>query len=198
MNPPLCTLAQPAEASQDIKKSRFLCLAAPVPAPEAALAFLARVGDPQATHNCWAYRIGQHYRFSDDGEPAGTAGKPILQAIDGQGFDQVMLVVTRWYGGIKLGAGGLMRAYGGVAAECLRVAPRVPLVHKTEVDFDLPFAALAILKARLPELEADCLSERYGADGASLRLALPEPRVAALAQLLADLTRGRSSLRKAD
>ena len=82
MNPPLCTLAQPAEASQDIKKSRFLCLAAPVAGPEAALAFLARVGDPQATHNCWAYRIGQNYRFSDDGEPsmACSIGLPAVPA----------------------------------------------------------------------------------------------------------------------
>ncbi|WP_257386567.1 IMPACT family protein [Tahibacter caeni] len=198
MNAPLCTLAHPAQASQEIRKSRFLCQAAPVSGPDAALAFLARVGDPQATHNCWAYRIGQSYRFSDDGEPAGTAGKPILQAIDGQGFDQVMLVVARWFGGIKLGAGGLMRAYGGVAAECLRLATRIPLVHKTEVEFDLPFAALAILKARLTDFDADCLAEHYGSDGASLRLALPEPRVAALAQLLADLTRGRSAVRRGD
>jgi uncharacterized YigZ family protein len=198
MNSPLCTLAQPAEAAQDIKKSRFLCLAAPIASPDAALAFLARVGDAQATHNCWAYRIGQSYRFSDDGEPAGTAGKPILQAIDGQGFDQVMLVVTRWFGGIKLGAGGLMRAYGGVAAECLRLAERVPLVHKTEVDVELPFAALAILKARLADFDTDCLTERYGSDGATLHLALPEPQVAALAQLVADLTRGRSVLRRSD
>jgi hypothetical protein len=81
-----------------------------------------------ATHNCWAWRIGGDYRSSDDGEPAGTAGRPILAAIDGQGFDRVMVVVTRWFGGIKLGAGGLVRAYGGAAAECLRTAPRVPLV----------------------------------------------------------------------
>jgi putative IMPACT (imprinted ancient) family translation regulator len=61
-------------------------------------------------------------RFNDDGEPAGTAGRPILQAIEGQGMDRVVVVVKRWYGGIKLGAGGLMRAYGGTAAECLRRA----------------------------------------------------------------------------
>ncbi len=68
------------------------------------------------------------YRSNDDGEPGGTAGRPILAAIDGQGFDRVAVVVTRWYGGIKLGAGGLVRAYGGAAAECLRAAPRRPLV----------------------------------------------------------------------
>src|SRR3546814_18000784 len=77
---------------------------------------------PDATHNCWAWRIGDDYRSNDDGEPAGTAGRPILAAIDGQGMDRVVVVVTRWFGGIKLGAGGLVRAYGGTAAECLRRA----------------------------------------------------------------------------
>ncbi len=198
MTTPLCTLAQPAAASQEIRKSRFLCQAAPVSSPAAALAFLEHVSDSQATHNCWAYRIGQNYRFSDDGEPAGTAGKPMLQAIDGQGYDQVMLVVTRWYGGIKLGAGGLMRAYGGVSAECLRLAARVPLVHKIEVILELPFASLAILKARLGDFDADCLHEQFGANGATLRLALPDAQVDALGQLLADLTRGRSKLERSD
>lgn len=198
MTPVLCTLAQTATAAQEIRKSRFICQAAPVSTPAAALAFLQQVADPQATHNCWAYRIGQNYRFSDDGEPAGTAGKPMLQAIDGQGFDAVMLVVTRWYGGIKLGAGGLMRAYGGVAAECLRLADRIALVHRTEVVLALPFAGLALLKARLGEFEAELLAEDFGAEGAELRLALPECRLAALERLLADLTRGRSRLRRSN
>jgi uncharacterized YigZ family protein len=198
MTTTLSTLAQPAQAVQEIRKSRFLCQAAPAATPAAALAFLQDIGDAQATHNCWAYRIGQQYRFSDDGEPAGTAGKPILQAVDGQGFDQVMLVVTRWYGGIKLGAGGLMRAYGGVAAECLRLAQRTPLVVKTEVEFALPFASLTLLKARLGEFEADLLQEQFAADGAHWRLALPAVQVDALAGLLADLTRGRSQLRRCD
>ena len=122
------TLSGPVSLLQEIRKSRFLANAAPVDEPEQALAFLADIGDPLATHNCWAYRIGQQYRFSDDGEPGGTAGRPILQAIEGQGFDRVIVVVTRWYGGIKLGVGGLARAYGGCAAECLRLAARVPLI----------------------------------------------------------------------
>ena len=76
---------------------------------------------PDATHHCWAYRIGPAYRFGDDGEPGGTAGAPILRAIEGQGVDRVMVVVVRFYGGVKLGTGGLARAYGGTAAECLRM-----------------------------------------------------------------------------
>jgi uncharacterized YigZ family protein len=194
MTAPLCALPHPVEGVQEIRKSRFIARAAPAATPAAALAWLETVADRTATHNCWAYRIGQNYRFSDDGEPGGTAGKPILQAIDGQGFDQVIVVVTRWYGGIKLGAGGLVRAYGGTAAECLRTAPRVPIVHKITVEFALPFAALAVLTSRLAEFDADRLDETFDADGARLRLALPAERVDTLRQLLADLTRGRAAL----
>ena len=132
MSDGLLALAGHCRHEQEIKKSRFLAQAAPVDAPEAALAFVQDVADPAATHNCWAYRIGQAYRFNDDGEPGGTAGRPILQAIEGQGIDRAVVVVTRWYGGIKLGAGGLARAYGGTAAECLRLAERVPIVPMAE------------------------------------------------------------------
>src|SRR3546814_3379804 len=77
----------------------------PVEDADAALQALAEVSVPDATHNCWAWRIGDDYRSNDDGEPAGTAGRPILAAIDGQGMDRVVVVVTRWFGGLKLGAG---------------------------------------------------------------------------------------------
>ena len=125
--------------------------------PTAALAFLAQVADPDATHNCWAYRIGGEYRSSDDGEPAGTAGRPILAAIDGQGFDQVMVVVTRWYGGIKLGAGGLVRAYGGAAAECLRTAPRQPLVAMATLELQAGFDDIGAVHAALAQHGAEKL-----------------------------------------
>ncbi|MEW5318724.1 MAG: hypothetical protein WDW38_009920 [Sanguina aurantia] len=96
-------------AQADIRKSRFIAQAAAVTSPGAALAFVHEASDGDATHNGWAYRLGQDYRFNDDGEPGGTAGRPILQAIEGQAMDGVVVVVTRWYGGIKLGAGGLVR-----------------------------------------------------------------------------------------
>ena len=97
------TLAGPAEFLLEVKKSRHLARAVPVESPQAALDWIAAVSVPDATHNCWAYRVGQDYRFSDDGEPSGTAGRPILSAIDGQGLDGVAVVVTRWYGGVHLG-----------------------------------------------------------------------------------------------
>lgn len=191
-------LAAPATLSQEIRKSRFVALAARVASADEARAFVARVSDAGATHNCWAYRIEEQYRFNDDGEPAGTAGKPILQAIDGQSLDQTVVVVARWFGGIKLGAGGLVRAYGGCAAECLRLAAKVEFVALFNIEFSLPFAALPLLHARLAELHANKLDERFDATGAVLRIALPADQLPVLRRLLADATRGRSELRVLD
>lgn len=192
------TLAAPARLAQEVRKSKFVANAASVADAGAAAAFIAAVRDAGATHNCWAWRIGQNYRFNDDGEPGGTAGRPILQAIDGQGFDRVAVVVTRWFGGIKLGAGGLVRAYGGCAAECLRGAARRELVAMAEVEFRLAFAALPLLHARLGEFDAVTGSEDFDSDGATLRVMLPAARVAALRSLLGDLSRGQCNVRVLD
>ena len=192
------TLAAPAHFAQDVRKSRFLANASSVTMADAAIAFVTAVAHADATHNCWAYRIGQQYRFNDDGEPAGSAGKPILQAIDGQGLDEVVVVVTRWFGGIKLGAGGLMRAYGGAAAECLRNAARRPLIETADVEFALGFVLLPLLHARLTDFDAHKLSETFVSDGAVLRVRLPTSRIEALRSLLADLSRGQCSMRVVD
>jgi uncharacterized YigZ family protein len=191
-------LAGAATLRQEVKKSIFVANAANISAPEAALEFVAAVADRGATHNCWAYRIGQQYRFNDDGEPGGTAGRPILQAIDGQGMDRTVVVVTRWYGGIKLGAGGLARAYGGCAAECLRLAAKTEAIEMASVAFALPFSVLPLLHARLAEFEASITEERFGAAGADLHLALPAARVAALRTWVTDATRGRSTVELRD
>ena len=192
------TLAGPCQHVEEIKKSRFLAQAAPVETPEAALVFVRAVSDAAATHNCWAYRIGQDYRFNDDGEPGGTAGRPILQAIEGQGIDRAVVVVTRWYGGIKLGAGGLARAYGGTAAECLRLGERVAIVAMARIGLHCEFAELALLKARLKECEAQLEQERFGADGVELVLRLPESRVTEVQARIVDITRGRATARRLD
>jgi uncharacterized YigZ family protein len=198
MSDALLALAGRCRHEQDIKKSRFLALAAPVDSPEEALAFVQEVSDATATHNCWAYRIGQAYRFNDDGEPGGTAGRPILQAIEGQGIDHAVVVVTRWYGGIKLGAGGLARAYGGTAAECLRLAERVPIVPMATLALSCDFADLALLKARLHELDVIIENEAFNAEGADLLLRLPETRVDEAQTRITDITRGRSVARRID
>lgn len=189
---PLDTLAARASHLLEVKHSRFLAHAAPVDTPEAALAFVAEVGDPAATHNCWAYRMGALYRSSDDGEPAGTAGRPILAAIDGQGYDRIVAVVTRWYGGINLGAGGLVRAYGGCVAECLRTAPRRVLVEYVECTVAYAFADTGAVHATVAAHHADKLDEQFDADGARLHLRLPADGLDALTTQLRDATRDRA------
>ena len=190
----LDTLAAPASHAIDVRHSRFLANAAPIASVDDATAFLRQVAVADATHNCWAWRFGGDYRSSDDGEPAGTAGRPILAAIDGQGFDRVVVVVTRWFGGIKLGAGGLVRAYGGAAAECLRLAPRLPLVERATVSLHVAFEDLATLHHLLPAFSADKRDDAFDATGARIVLELPADGVAALKTRLRDATRDRARI----
>lgn len=188
------TLAAPATFVLEVKKSRFLASAAPADTPEAALAFVRAASVPEATHNCWAYRIGAAYRSSDDGEPGGTAGRPILQAIEGQGVDHVVAVVTRWYGGIKLGAGGLARAYGGCAAECLRTAAKVERVTRIALAVTVDFAQIGALHALLASHHGAKLDERYGDGDVTLAVTLPADRRQAFESTLRDATRGRATV----
>lgn len=189
------TLVANCTARQEIKKSRFIATAGPVADEAEAKAFIAAHSDASANHNCWAWRLGQNYRFSDDGEPGGTAGKPILQAIDGQGLDGVALVVTRWFGGILLGGGGLIRAYGGVAAMCLREAETIPLVETVPVRIVCTFSDLSLIQARLNALaEAKVFDQVFTATGAELSASVPKVDVEAVARLVTDLTSGRAVL----
>ena len=188
------TLAAPARTQLVVKKSRFLAQAAPAETPTQALAWLNQVADSDATHNCWAYRIGSAYRFSDDGEPGGTAGRPILSAIEGQGMDWVMVVVTRWYGGINLGAGGLVRAYGGAAAECLRTAARRPLIESVEAELACDFALSGAVHGILAAVAAEKLAESFDERGLRLRLRLPAAMYPDLAERLRDVSRGAATL----
>ena len=191
MSAPLATLTALASHLVEIKHSRFLAQAVAVDSVDAAQAALVRLSDPAATHNCWAWRVGAQYRSSDDGEPAGTAGRPILAAIDGQGCDQVLVVVARWYGGIKLGAGGLVRAYSGAAAECLRRADQRPLIAYSQLEFACPFAHLGDAHAALNAAGAHKSAESFDADGVTLRVRLPADRVDDLKTRLRDATRDR-------
>ncbi|MBV7565084.1 YigZ family protein [Pseudomonas sp. sia0905] len=188
-------LLAPCDYREDIRKSRFLAQARAISSAADAQAFIDEVSDPAASHNCWAWKLGQQYRFSDDGEPGGTAGRPILAAIEGQGFDAVAVVVTRWYGGIQLGTGGLARAYGGSANKCLQNAERQEQVPRTACVCHCGFAELALLKSRLAEFDAVLEQESFDAEGAELQLAVPQAQIEGLQRLLADISRGRSTLR---
>lgn len=192
----LSTLVATATARQEIKKSRFLAVAGPVSDDAAAKAFIVANSDQTANHNCWAWRIGQAYRFSDDGEPSGTAGKPILQAIDGQSLDRVAVVVTRWFGGVLLGSGGLIRAYGGTAASCLREVEKVPLVDTVAATVTCIFGDLALLQSRLeafPGAQVRVLS--FTDTGAELIASVPKKDADTVAGMVADLTSGRAAVK---
>ena len=192
MNPqrPLRTLAEPAGYEEEIKKSRFVCFAARADDAEEARLFLESVKDPSATHNCWAYRIGPAYRFSDDGEPGGTAGQPILRAIEGHGLDHVVVVVTRYFGGVKLGAGGLARAYGGVAAECLRRARILEIQPQRRLLVAIPYALSAKLYPILVAAGARRLGEAYASDHLVWEVEVDAARVPELEAAMRDASKG--------
>lgn len=160
------TLAAPAELRQKIQRSEFLGIAFPVTAEEEFFEELARIQKRyfDATHHCWAFRLftDARSRSSDAGEPSGTAGRPILAAIEGAGLHDTAVVVVRWYGGIKLGTGGLSRAYRDTAAETLRGASVVDRYIYTRFRVVVPFDALGHVY-RLVDPPAVLLAEeRFG------------------------------------
>lgn len=190
------TLVELVTVRQEIKKSRFIATAGPVADEAAAKDFIAAQSDPEANHNCWAWRSGQSYRFNDDGEPSGTAGKPILAAIDGQGLDGVAVVVTRWFGGVLLGSGGLIRAYGGTAALGLRGAAKMPLVESITGTVACGFGDLTRVQARLGAFPGVQLRDQAFTDtGAVLTVSAPSAEADVLARQVADLTSGRALIR---
>jgi thymidylate synthase len=192
------TLVGPCEFREEIRKSRFITFAAPISHPADAQAFIEQNSDLNATHNCWAWKLGAQYRSTDDGEPGGTAGRPILAAIEAQDFDQVVVLVIRWYGGIQLGTGGLARAYGGGANKCLQHAERLPLVNRVSLRFDCTFSELALVKLRLTELNGLVQEEQFTVVGVDLCVALGPEQIPTYQRQLSDISRGRIVLRQDD
>jgi uncharacterized YigZ family protein len=190
------TLSELCEYCEEIRKSRFITLAAPISSPADAQAFIEQHSDLNATHNCWAWKLGDQYRSTDDGEPGGTAGRPILAAIDAQDCDQVVVLVIRWYGGIQLGTGGLARAYGGGANKCLQAAAKIELISRVPVSCACGFAERALVKIRVAELGGLVVQETFTGNGVDLQLAVGERQIDALQSLLADLSRGRIVLER--
>ncbi|WP_191485797.1 IMPACT family protein [Pseudomonas sp. FEN] len=190
------TLAGVCEYREEIRKSRFITLAAPITSVAEAQAFIEQHSDLDATHNCWAWKLADQYRSSDDGEPGGTAGRPILAAIEAQDCDQVVVLVIRWYGGIQLGTGGLARAYGGGANKCLQNAERLPLINRVALSCACAFSELALVKLRVAELGGLIVAEQFTANGVELELAVGQAQIDTLQRQLADLSRGRILLQR--
>lgn len=192
------TLAGLCEYREEIRKSRFITFAAPIASPADAQAFIEQHSDLDATHNCWAWKLGDQYRSNDDGEPGGTAGRPILAAIEAQACDQVVVLVIRWYGGIQLGTGGLARAYGGGANKCLQSAAKVELISRVALHCTCAFAELALVKLRVAESGGLIETEAFTAHGVELQLAVAEGQIQNLQGQLADLSRGRIVLSRVE
>ncbi len=200
------TLRAAAEAEPPKSKgSRFIGHAAPAATEEEALAVVEamRTREHAARHWCWAYRLGasgETWRANDDGEPNGTGGRPILQEIEGRDLTNVAVVVTRYYGGTKLGAGGLARAYGEGAAWALDAARDERLIRTVTVrqrltlhyGFDDTSAAMRTVQA----FDAKIADQRYSATGAALALAVRASEVEPLAAQFIEATSGRGRVER--
>ena len=167
MTEPYLTIAQNTAYEQTIKKSRFICSIARVSSEEEAQQFIASIqaANKKATHNCFAYMIGdndQIQRESDNGEPSGTAGIPILESLKLAKIHNVVAVVTRYFGGIKLGAGGLIRAYSNTTTEAIHQAGLVQRIKQAILKITVTYALHDPLLYYLKENNLEVASEEYG------------------------------------
>lgn len=158
------TLAAPAHSELLIKKSRFIGCVRPVADRATAQAIVAdlRADHPGAAHVCWALLAGGQSAAVDDGEPSGTAGRPMLEVLRHQDLDGVLATVVRYYGGVKLGAGGLLRAYTDSIAQALRDAQKVPLIRQRRLRCQVPYALEGLLRRELESAGATQLEIRHG------------------------------------
>ncbi len=187
---------------ESIQRSRFITTLAHAPTPEAARAFVERIRAefPDASHHCWAFVAGPpgsttHVGMSDDGEPHGTAGRPMLTTLLHSGVGEIVAVCTRFYGGVKLGTGGLSRAYSGGVKAALESLPTVEKVRRVEVEVTVGYADVDGLQRLLDEMDAVLESEDYGAD-VRYRCSVPDTVREAFTKAVADVTRGRGVVRE--
>ncbi len=186
-------LTEAVQFEEIIKKSRFITQAVPLHDSADAAELITQLSTPNASHNCWAWKVGDEYRFSDDGEPGGTAGKPMLTAIENQSFDHVLAVCTRWYGGINLGTGGLQRAYGNGVNQCLQNAPKKLYVPRQRLQGHCPYSEISLLQSRLAELDVIIEQEDFDAQGATFTIAAPLDEIESCQNLLQQLTNGAAT-----
>lgn len=157
------------DVSEEIKKSRFLTFLAPITGKEQMREWLLtlRQQHSSARHHCWACVAGapwdgQQYGFSDDGEPSGTAGKPLLNLLLGSGLGEVGVIVVRYYGGIKLGTGGLVRAYSSGVTELLKGGPTRLVVSSTAFSLECGYDDLALSQRLIAQFSCENVQCEYG------------------------------------
>ena len=188
------TIASQVIFEEEIKKSRFQAIAVPVANEQDVKDFLEISKDISTTHQCWAWKIGNNVRFNDDGEPSGTAGRPILATIEGNELSNILVLVNRWYGGVKLGTGGLVRAYGGCAGQCLLLAEKIELIEKKKVSFSCQFNEWAIFQYELNQQQIE-FQQDYTATGVDVIALLQIHQIEPLSLKIQDVTRGREQLK---
>ncbi len=181
-----------------IERSRFVCTIERVSTADEAQGFIREINGefPDATHNCWAYVLGppgstDRVGMSDDGEPHGTAGRPMLTVLLHSGAGDIAAVATRYFGGVKLGTGGLVKAYGGAVQQALESMPRAERIEVVEMTAHFAYAAIDNVRQLLSAHEADLLVEKYGAE-VTYRVRLPAAQVPAMEAALLDVTRGQA------
>jgi uncharacterized YigZ family protein len=186
------TLPGPVHSELLIRKSRFIGCVQPVADRAGALAVVARLraGHPAAAHVCWALLAGGQSAANDDGEPGGTAGRPMLEVLRHQELEGVLATVVRYFGGVKLGAGGLVRAYTDAVAQALLGAPRVPLQRRAVLRCAVPYALEGLLRRELQRAGADVAAVEHGTQVA-FSFSLPEPAAADLRARLGELAHGQ-------
>jgi uncharacterized YigZ family protein len=181
-----------------IQRSRFITTLAHAPSLEEARAFVARIGSEfaDASHNCWAYVVGPpgstaQIGMSDDGEPHGTAGRPMLTVLLHSGVGDLAAVVTRYFGGTLLGTGGLVKAYSGGVQAALGSLPTAERIPVATLDVVVDYAAVTPLRRLLTQFDAVITAEEYAAD-VTYTISLPADQTDDFAGALLDLTNGQA------
>jgi len=189
------TIAGPGEHLELVKASRFRAVAAPLDRVEDAEAWIARLrgAEPDAGHVAWAWRWGDVLRWSDDGEPGGTAGRPMLEVLLKRDLDRVIVLVARTFGGTKLGAGGLARAYGGSVARALDGTRVVEVADRRAFTLRAPFADVDAVLRALADFEVEHAPPEFDAGGVCLRGTLLAEAAGRIAECVTGVTRGRAS-----
>ncbi|KAA3613958.1 MAG: YigZ family protein [Calditrichaeota bacterium] len=195
-SPDYFTVSQNLSLEHRVKDSLFIAHLSSAPNRQTAEKFInkIRVEFSDANHNCFAYRIGKEdrcdYRFDDDGEPGGSSGRPILQAMESRKLSDAVIVVTRYFGGTKLGVGGLIRAYGGAAFICIDAADLQPVIPKVilKIQFDYDFTGA--IHNLISQFDGVIKTTDYS-DFINLEVEIMKDRRASIVQKLTDATRGK-------
>ena len=185
------SLAHPVTHALEIRKSRFLACVEPIADRAAAQARVneLRAQHPGCNHVCWALLAGGHSAAVDDGEPSGTAGRPMLEVLRHQQLDGVLATVVRYFGGVKLGAGGLVRAYTDAVAQALLQAEKIEHIAIQTLCCELAYAHEGVARNLIAELGGELLDVSHG-QAVRMQISLPVTAADALQEQLLSITRG--------